>query len=104
MKEVKMYQCEICNEYFELKQSAIDCENDGKEYPIIEIGDEVLKIIKMGGGWSDQHAPLKLSSIEDKGHYLVYRFLEWDSNEDEWYENPGDYAYGNKDLLENYII
>lgn len=99
MKEVKMYQCEICKEVYYERKDAIECESEGKESPLAEIGQECWYEVKMGGGWSPFHIPVRILEIEDEGHYIKYNLEEYDEHEQEWYEGKtvfGNYGFQEK--------
>lgn len=71
-----MYECEICNEVYREYEDAFACESRGREVPLANIGDEVDYEIKMGGGFNNIYTPLRVKSLENTGHYFIYRFEE----------------------------
>jgi hypothetical protein len=87
MKEVKMYKCELCNGVYDLKEYAFDCEAKGKEKPLAKVGDMIEYEVRVGGGFDPFYVEMRVSKIEDKGHFLIYYFEEYDEEDKEWYES-----------------
>lgn len=87
MRKIDMYQCEICKSVHYSESDALRCENKGKETPLASIGDLVQYRIEISGGYADIFTELRIKSIEDKGHYLIYYFEEYYPDYDMWDEN-----------------
>lgn len=98
MRKVERFQCELCNKLYLTEQDAIKCENLGKELPIAEVGQEVeYELIPQG--FNPFYITLRISKIEDYGHYLNYSFEEYYDDYEEWCEFP-ESVYGNDQFKE----
>ena len=102
MKNIIEYQCEICNSLYDTEIEAIECENKGTEQPLAKVGDEVEMEIKVSGGFDPWYKPVKVREIEDMGHFLLYKFDEYDQDIKEWYEFSKS-CYGNSEYRERII-
>lgn len=96
MKEITMYECEICNEAYREYEEAHECESRGKEISLVKVGGDVEYEITMGGGFGNIYIPLRVKTIEDTGHYFIYRFEEEYDN-GEWDESMHS-VYGNDEF------
>lgn len=102
MKEITMYECEICNALYREYKDAIACENRGKETPLVNVGDEVSFEIKVGGGFDSIFGELRVREIEDTGHYFIYRFNQ--EHMDEGWEESSYSIYGNDEFEERCTV
>lgn len=89
MKEIKMYQCEICKKLYTSGKEAFECETRGKETPLANIGQKVM--YNFGCDWSE----LIVTKIIDHGHELEYKFGFGIEDEEEW-NRCYEYAYGSE--------
>jgi hypothetical protein len=97
MREVTMYMCEICNEIHNSPLEAVECEKRGKETPLKKIHETVEYEMKVGGGFDSFYIPLRIGSIDDAEHYIIYKLEECDEVNEDWYEFTS--IYGNENLL-----
>jgi len=93
MREIKCFQCEICNSIYKHERKAKECESVGKEAPLANIGDILLYKYNIGGFECEYE--IKITKIIDKGHYLIYKFMSklgngWDKG-----------LYGNDEIWGN---
>lgn len=91
-KTITMYQCELCARYYETNEEAVSCEENGKELPLASVGDLLDYEIEVGGGFDNIFVDLRISEIEDTGHFLIYHF---DQEYNEGYGSPYS-EYGNE--------
>lgn len=82
-----MYECELCNEVYREREDAHACESKGSEIPLVKIDDMVDYEVKVGGGFNSFYVPLRVTDVEDRGHYIVYYFEQYDEDENEWSES-----------------
>lgn len=73
MREIKCYQCEICNKFYRHEKKAQQCESKGKEMPLAKVGDILIYKHSISGFECEDE--IKISKIIDKGHYLIYKFM-----------------------------
>lgn len=73
MREIKCYQCEICNEIYRHEKKAKECEVIGKEIPLANVGDILIYKYTVSG--FDCEAEIKISKVLDKGHFIIYKFM-----------------------------
>ncbi len=87
MKEVTMYQCEICNELHDSSVKANECEEKGIGVPIGKIGDEIDHL----EGYMDDfdipvYRPCKIVGIRIDNHDVKYELCEIDNEGNLWQE------------------
>lgn len=102
MKEIVMYECEICKQVHRKKENALLCEERSKEQPLADIGQMVIYKIKIEGGYTPLFVDLRIKEIKDKGHYLIYCLEEYCEESDTWIESNvtmGD-IWGNEKFKE----
>ena len=87
MKEITMYECEICKEAYRDKEKAIACEQKGKEIPLIQVGETVQYEMQMGGGFSPFYVKMRIIKIKDDGHSLKYYTETYDEEDKEWVQS-----------------
>lgn len=84
MKKKIYYECEICKQLYENEQSAIDCENQGIEQPLVCEGD-IVTIIDKG--------EYRTVSIYLEDHLSMY---ELEKINEPW--QPIEFIDGNRDF------
>lgn len=67
MKKTEMYQCEVCETFFETEEMAIACENKGIEKDVEKKGE----MIRVKASYGDVRTG-RVVSIETKGHEKNY--------------------------------
>lgn len=87
MKELTVYQCELCKELHIARDEAIECESQGEEIPLVKVGQMVEYEQKVEGGFPPFYESWRVRDIENKGHYLVYILEEYYEEYEEWYES-----------------
>lgn len=87
MKPIMMYECEICQDIYNDSDEAIECETLGKEKPLCKIGDFVDYEVQVGGGFDSFYVQLRVREIEENGHFIIYHFEEFDTDDEEWRES-----------------
>lgn len=82
MKEVVVYQCEICCKTYESKNEATECESNGKLNPIDcvgKMGNYLTNIYKE----KEFYYPIKVLEYKQNGHSNIY-LCEIGYHEGDW--------------------
>lgn len=87
MKEIMMYECDICKEVYRDKEEAISCEKRGKETPLVQEGETIQYAIHVDGGFPSYYVDMRVREIEEKGHYMMYYAGEYDEEKGRWVED-----------------
>lgn len=105
MKEVKRYQCEVCESLFKTSDEATLCEKRETERPLADVGQLISYKLEMSGGYAPYYAELRIVRIVEDGHYLEYHFEENYAGKDqepEWHapHPTTSSVFGNKEFEE----
>jgi len=84
IRKVDMYECEVCSKLYDWDLNAIECEKQGKEPLLAEVGDEIYYKVVMSGGFEPFFVPVRIGGVESRGHYHVYHLEDYNPDEDEW--------------------
>lgn len=86
MKEITVFQCEICDKIYVNKEEALVCENLGKEKAIYEVGNILHLSVDVGGGLGTLVEHYKILEVEENEHFVTYH-LGTEDEDGEWYES-----------------
>lgn len=73
MREIKCYQCEICNKVHRHEKKAKECELRGKAISLAQVGDIVTYKYSISGFKLEEE--IKISKVINKGHFIIYKFM-----------------------------
>ncbi len=97
MREIKCYQCEICNTVYRHEKRAKECESIGKPQQLANIGDIFTYKYTVSG--FDCEITIKIYKVINKGHFFIYKFMSKLNNGWERGLYGRDEIWGNEEFL-----